>query len=129
MPASVVLKVRAVFRLRGRSQLRNAGLFELTRKLTERNLRLNQKLARVDRRENLFFPRLRLAHRDFVADTKLEGLPLAFQARGCHHRHACQIPPTEHFAATAASRRGCPSCGNHAPPEKPSNLSNLAMKN
>lgn len=30
----------------------------------------------------------RLAHRYFVAETKLEGLSLALQSRGCHHRHA-----------------------------------------
>src|ERR1035437_100334 len=92
---NVVLKVSPILRLSRRTQLRNAGVFEFSSQFPKRDLRLNQAPAGVDRSQYLLLPRLRFPHRDFIAETKLEGLPLTLQAFRGHHWHRSEEHTSE----------------------------------
>jgi hypothetical protein len=86
----MVLKVSPILRLSRRAQLRNAGTFKLSSQIPERDLRLDQASASVDRRQNLLLARLRFPHRDFITEAKLKGLAFPYQPFRSDHRYGRQ---------------------------------------
>ena len=68
------------FRLSCRAELRDARIFEFLSQIAEPDLRLDNGLSGIDRRENLLFLGLCFADGSFIAEAQKERLPLLFQS-------------------------------------------------